>query len=136
MRYLYDETARLLASRRASGGQTQAIIDRLLAAKDPESGRSMTDAELIANLYGFLVAGHETSAVALGWSLWLLAKDQASQERVRDEVRAIAGDADIRRRHDREAAIYKAGDTGIDAPLSAGRRDRTTAARRHDARPA
>ncbi len=95
MRYLYDETARLLAARRASCGKTQAILDRLLAAKDPESGRSMTDAELIANLYGFLVAGHETSAVALGWSLWLLAKDQASQERLRDEVRAIAGDADI-----------------------------------------
>lgn len=95
MRYLYDETAHLLAARRASDGQTQAIIDRLLAAKDPESGRSMTDAELIANLYGFLVAGHETSAVALAWTLWLLAKDQASQERVRAEVRAIAGDADI-----------------------------------------
>ncbi len=95
MRYLYNETARLLAARRASGVETQAIIDRLLAAKDPESGRSMTDAELIANLYGFLVAGHETSAVALGWSLWLLAKDQASQERVRDEVRAIADDSDI-----------------------------------------
>ncbi|MBI5012466.1 MAG: cytochrome P450 [Methylocystis sp.] len=95
LRYLYDETARLLAARRASGGQAQAILDRLLAAKDPESGRSMTDAELIANLYGFLVAGHETSAVALGWSLWLLAKDQASQERLRDEERAIAGDADI-----------------------------------------
>ena len=37
MRYLYDETARLLAARRASGGQTQAIIDRLLAAKDPKA---------------------------------------------------------------------------------------------------
>lgn len=95
MRYLYDETARLLAARRASDVETQAIIDRLLAAKDPESGRSMTDAELIANLYGFLVAGHETSAVALGWSLWLLAKDQASQERVHDEFREIVGDADV-----------------------------------------
>lgn len=94
-RYLYDETARIIDSRRNGQPPAPAIVDLLLSAKDPETGRTMTDAELIANLYGLMVAGHETSAVALGWSLWLLAKDQASQERLREEVRAVTGDADI-----------------------------------------
>ena len=55
----------------------------------------MTDSELTANLYSFLIAGHETSAVALGWSLWLLAKDQASQDRLREEVALTAGAREI-----------------------------------------
>ena len=45
----------------------------------------MTDSELTANLYSFLLAGHETSAVALGWSLWLLAKDPAAAAKRTDD---------------------------------------------------
>jgi cytochrome P450 len=55
----------------------------------------MSDSELTGNLYSFLIAGHETSAVALGWSLWLLAKDQASQDRLREEVAQIASAREI-----------------------------------------
>jgi cytochrome P450 len=94
-RYLNGETTRLLAARRQSGAQRRDILALLLSAKDPETGRIMTDSELVANIYGLLFAGHETSAVALGWSLWLLAKDKAWQERLREEVFEIAGDAEI-----------------------------------------
>ncbi len=93
--YLYDTSARLLAERRACGKEHNDILQLLLSARDPETGRTMTDSELIANLYSFLVAGHETSAVALGWSLWLLAKDQESQNRLRQEVGTIAGADEI-----------------------------------------
>ncbi|PWB82293.1 MAG: cytochrome P450 [Methylocystaceae bacterium] len=94
-RRLRDATVRLLEERRAESSERRDILGLLLSAKDPESGRVMTDSELVANLYGFLVAGHETSAVALGWSLWLLAKDQASQQRLRDEVARVAGEEKI-----------------------------------------
>ncbi|QGM97122.1 cytochrome P450 [Methylocystis parvus] len=98
LRYLYAETARLVAERRLAGhAHAPAILDLLLSAKDPETGRMLTDGELISNLYGLMVAGHETSAVALAWSLWLLAKDQASQERLRNEVRDVVGESDIDR---------------------------------------
>jgi cytochrome P450 len=99
MIYLRDETLRLLRERRAQPDSAAAprrtILDLLLTARDPESGRAMTEAELVANLYGFMVAGHETSAVALAWALWLLAKDQASQTRAREEIAGVAGDAPI-----------------------------------------
>jgi cytochrome P450 len=55
----------------------------------------MNDEELISNLYTFMIAGHETSATALAWTLWLLAHDQTSQQRVRDEIQTIVGDRDI-----------------------------------------
>jgi cytochrome P450 len=93
--YLYDETKRAVAARRANGSNQRDILDLLLSGKDPETGRVMSDSELIGNLYTFLIAGHETSAVALAWSLWLLAKDQVSQERLREEVAEIAGAREI-----------------------------------------
>jgi len=51
----------------------------------------MSDDEIVANLLTFITAGHETTAVALTWTVWLLAKDQATQQRVFEEVRAVAG---------------------------------------------
>jgi cytochrome P450 len=89
--YLQAETVRAIAARRAKGSDRRGILDLLLSAKDFETGRVMTDAELTGNLYSFLIAGHETSAVALAWSLWLLAKDDASQDRLREEVMQVAG---------------------------------------------
>jgi len=52
----------------------------------------MSDDEVVTNLLTFIAAGHETTAVALTWTLWLLAKDQATQQRVFDEARAVTGD--------------------------------------------
>jgi cytochrome P450 len=43
------------------------------------------------NLITFITAGHETTSVALTWTLWLLAKDQDTQQRVAEEVAAVAG---------------------------------------------
>ena len=94
-RYLSRATRGLIEERRASGVERGDLLQLLLSARDPETGRVMTDAELEGNLYTFLVAGHETSAVAMTWTLWLLAKDQASQERLREEVSQIAGEEEI-----------------------------------------
>jgi len=45
----------------------------------------------VRNLITFITAGHETTSVALTWTLWLLAKDQATQQRLFDEVAIVAG---------------------------------------------
>ena len=49
----------------------------------------------ICRVLTLLVAGHETTAKALTWSLYLLARAPAWQQRMRDEVRHVAGDAPI-----------------------------------------
>ena len=91
-RWLSEAISRLVANRRAEGRESKDILALLLSAKDPETGRAMSDAELISNLYMFMVAGHETMATALAWTLWLLAKDQATQERLRAEIEAVVGE--------------------------------------------
>jgi cytochrome P450 len=93
--FLQEAMTQLLDARRAAGGAPKDLLSLLLSASDPESGRAMADDEILANLYTLMVAGHETSATALAWTLWILAKDQETQERVREEVAAIVGARDL-----------------------------------------
>ncbi|MEX2519049.1 MAG: cytochrome P450 [Paracoccaceae bacterium] len=67
------------------------LMDLMRFAEDPETGRKMTPAELRDNMLAFIVAGHETTALALSWALYLLAIDPASQDRARREVKAAIG---------------------------------------------
>ena len=97
--FLHRDVNRLVAARRANSSSRPDLLDLLLNARDPETGRSMTDAEVMTNLLAFIIAGHETTAVALTWTLWLLAKDETAQQRVYDEVMAIAGTGTIGAAH-------------------------------------
>lgn len=65
------------------------LLDLLMAGEDPETRRKMSVAELRDNLLTFIVAGHETTALSLSWSLYLCAFDQAVQDRARDEAQAV-----------------------------------------------
>lgn len=71
------------------------LLDLLLDGEDPETKRQMNTAELRDNLLTFIVAGHETTALTLAWSLYLCAFDQDVQERARAEVRGVCGDRPV-----------------------------------------
>ena len=93
--FLHRDIERIVAARRQAKPAQADLLDLLLAARDPDTGRTMNDGEVVNNLITFITAGHETTAVALTWTLWLLAKDQIAQQRVVDEVASVAGDAPI-----------------------------------------
>ena len=82
---------RALAWRRARGDQGSDLMGRLMTAEEPDTGRAMSDDLIIDNLVTYLIAGHETTAKALGWTLYLLALLPEWQERVRAEVGEISG---------------------------------------------
>lgn len=77
---------RLLAQRRTQPGSGNDLVARLISARDPATGEQMSDATIVDNLATFLFAGHETTAKALTWSLYLLARAPQWQDRLRDEV--------------------------------------------------
>jgi cytochrome P450 len=62
------------------------ILTLLLQAQDAETGRSLSEAEVKANIITFIAAGHETTANALAWSLFLLSQSPAWSERVAAEA--------------------------------------------------
>ncbi|MEQ6249039.1 cytochrome P450 [Sulfitobacter sp. HNIBRBA3233] len=91
-----DQTKRAadeaIARRHARGPrQVPDLLDHLLAAEDPKSGRAMTTPELRDNLLTFIVAGHETTAQTLAWALYLMGFDTETQARARAEAQAALG---------------------------------------------
>jgi cytochrome P450 len=103
-RVLRGSVAELIAARRAGQADAKAmrpddLMQRLLDAKDPETGKSMSDEQLIDNLLTFFSAGHETTAKALTWTLYLLARAPEWDAQLVEEIRRVAGDAPITAAH-------------------------------------
>jgi cytochrome P450 len=85
-----------LQARRARGRfDSGDLLDELIAARDPETGRGLTDEELEANILTFIGAGYETTAVALTWALYLIASAPDVQARLHEEATRVLGDRRI-----------------------------------------
>jgi cytochrome P450 len=95
-RRLRTAVATLVAERRANPTNKDDLLQRLANAKNPETGAQMSEELLIDNLLTFFMAGHETTAKALTWSLYLLARAPEWQMRILEEVRRVAGEAPIK----------------------------------------
>jgi cytochrome P450 len=80
---LYAEIARKRADPRLS--EREDILSLLVQARD-EMGESMSDCELRDQLVTLLLAGHETSASALAWSIERLVRNPAVLARLREEL--------------------------------------------------
>jgi len=81
----------IIATRRqrlAEGSPTLArdILTLLLDARDPETGQTLSEKGIKSNIITLIVAGHETTASALIWSLVLLARSPEWRERLAAEV--------------------------------------------------
>jgi cytochrome P450 len=57
------------------------LLTLLMSAKDPENGRAIAEADVRANIVTFINAGHETTANALTWTLFLLSQSPEWRER-------------------------------------------------------
>ncbi len=62
------------------------ILTLLLNAKDPETGRILSERDIKSNIITLIVAGHETTASAVIWALVLLSKSPQWRERVAAEI--------------------------------------------------
>ena len=92
-----DEVLRLFERRRARIAAGESVPDdlvtRLINARDPETGAPLSDAVVHDNLVTFIGAGHETTANALTWTLFLLSEFREADARVAAEA-TDAPDAD------------------------------------------
>lgn len=78
---------RMIAERRESGTENGDLLGMLMAARDDETGERLEDGELESEMLTFLVAGHETTSIALMWSLYALSKHAVPARRVHREIR-------------------------------------------------
>ena len=90
VRLLDGLVARVLAERRASPGDRGDLLSMLLAARD-DDGRPMSDRQLRDELITLFLAGHETTAIALSWTLFLLARHPEVEEKLCAEIDGALG---------------------------------------------
>jgi cytochrome P450 len=89
----FDRVIDRLLTERAGAGEAQPkdLLARLLAARDEETGRGMTTQEVRDQVVTIFMAGHETTALALTWTWYLLSQHPAVQAKFEAELAAVLG---------------------------------------------
>ena len=77
------------AAGKAEGAPPRDLFDLMVAARDPETGEAFSDDQLGDQVATMILAGHETTATALFWALYLLALDPGTQDTLAAEVRSL-----------------------------------------------
>ena len=97
--YLRGQIMHIAAQRRAAASRSGDLIDLLLSAADPETGRAMSDGEITDNVLTFITAGHETTALALAWTFDLLSRHPDCEANALAEIEAVTGGGDLLAHH-------------------------------------
>ena len=79
----------IIAQRRTANQDKDDLLSMLMLARDEETGEGMNNKQLRDEVMTLLLAGHETTAVALSWALYLLARHPAVARRLEAEVDAV-----------------------------------------------
>jgi cytochrome P450 len=89
---LADDLATLIRKKRAAAASRDDLLSTLIAARD-EDGSSMTEDELIGQLFLLFFAGFESSMSVLAWTSYLLAQHPAIAADLHDELSVLGGAA-------------------------------------------
>ena len=72
------------------GSAPDDLATRIMTTTDPKTGDRFDTDEMVDQVAIFFLAGHETSASALGWALYLMAAFPDWQERLAEEAQALS----------------------------------------------
>lgn len=100
----------IVEMRLADGGQVDEddLMGLMINARDPDSGESLSAQQLVDNTLTFVGAGHETTAVALSWTLYILGHDQSLQDALFDELDNVTGGAPVSSEHLPHLKLFEA----------------------------
>ncbi len=80
-----------IAERRRDGVDRGDLLSMLLATRDEETGEGMTDQQLRDEVMTLMLAGHETTAMTLCWTCYLLSRHPDVRRKVQAEVDRVLG---------------------------------------------
>lgn len=80
---------RIIDERRRSGEDTGDLLSMLLAARDEDDGGRMTDEQIRDEALTLFLAGHETTAVAMTWTWYLLSQNPEAEAKFHDELDSV-----------------------------------------------
>ncbi|RFU66050.1 cytochrome P450 [Peribacillus glennii] len=82
---------RFIENRRQESVVHEDMLGILMAARDQEDGIGMTDTQVRDELMTIFLAGHETTANALSWTLYLLSQHPEAEKKLFDEIDSVIG---------------------------------------------
>jgi cytochrome P450 len=82
---------RIIDEHRRNGKDQGDFVSMMMLAKDEEGTGSMTDKQLRDEAMTIFLAGHETTANALCWTIYLLAKNPDKREKFLAEIDSVLG---------------------------------------------
>jgi cytochrome P450 len=88
--YLRAITTKMVEERRRERSRPD-LIQALVDARDEETGEGISDVEVVDNLLTFIAAGHETTALALTWTIYLLSINPTAEAKVLAEIARVGG---------------------------------------------
>lgn len=81
----------IIAERRGGGGEEEDLLALLMNTRDEETGEAMDDKQLRDEVMTLFLAGHETTANALTWALYLISTHPGVEVRLREELDGVLG---------------------------------------------
>ncbi|SHK31689.1 Cytochrome P450 [Shimia gijangensis] len=72
-----------------AGTAPDDLATKIMTTRDPETGETFSTSDMVDQVAIFFLAGHETSASALAWALYLLARYPEWQDKLAEEARAL-----------------------------------------------
>jgi cytochrome P450 len=88
-RLLRQAVDHVISERRRHPSDRPDLLAMLLAARDDDTGEGMTDEQLRVEVTTFLLAGQETTSLALTWIWYLLSQHPQAQRRLEEEVDSV-----------------------------------------------
>ncbi|CAN5777244.1 cytochrome P450 [soil metagenome] len=95
IQFLDDHVQKMIDVRRGSAKPQADLLSRLLSVRDEEGGAGMSDRQVRDEVLTLFVAGHETPATGLAWTVYLAGRDPAVYAAMEREVDAVGDDPKI-----------------------------------------
>ena len=92
LRELEAVVYQIIRERRRAARDEPDLLSMFLSACDEETGATMDDRQLRDEVVTMLLAGHETTSLALSWTYYLLSQHPDVERGIADEVARVAGD--------------------------------------------
>jgi len=86
-------------ARRAGAADGEDLLGRLVRASDAETGQTMSEELLVDNIVAFLMAGYDTTAFSLTWTLYLIAHSPEWETRMLGEIDRVVGTGPVTAGH-------------------------------------
>ncbi len=95
-RKVLDETiSEIINQRKGETGKFDDLLTMLMEVEDADTRERMTDKQLRDEVLTIFIAGHETTANSLAFTLYLLSKNAEAKKKMQQEIDAVIGTGEI-----------------------------------------